>query len=76
MGHVPKFVLSASASPDGWPEKGRHIGGQKAESKLVKQIYWNYHRWTEYIIVLATCALLVSRSCISKVTFKMLDKPI
>ena len=28
---VPKFVLSADVSPDGWPEKGRHIGGQKAE---------------------------------------------
>jgi hypothetical protein len=34
MGHIPKFVLSASASPDGWPEKGRHIGGQKAEVYL------------------------------------------
>jgi hypothetical protein len=32
MGHVPKFVLSASASPDGWPEKGRHIGGGKKRS--------------------------------------------
>jgi hypothetical protein len=27
MGCVPKFVLSADASP----EEGRHIGGQKAE---------------------------------------------
>ena len=31
MGCVPKFVLSAEASPDGWPEKGCHIWGQKAE---------------------------------------------
>ena len=31
MGYVPKIILSADASPDGWPEKGRHIGGQKAE---------------------------------------------
>jgi hypothetical protein len=30
---MPEVFLSASASPDGWPEKGRHIGGQKAESK-------------------------------------------
>mgnify|MGYP001104494297 CR=1 FL=1 len=30
-GYVPEVFLSASASPDGWPEKGRHIGGQKAE---------------------------------------------
>jgi hypothetical protein len=30
-GCVPEVFLSASASPDGWPEKGRHIGGQKAE---------------------------------------------
>jgi hypothetical protein len=28
---MPEVFLSASASPDGWPEKGRHIGGQKAE---------------------------------------------
>jgi hypothetical protein len=34
MGCVPKFVLSADASPDGWPEEGRHIGGQKAECRL------------------------------------------
>jgi hypothetical protein len=31
MGYVPKNILSADASPGGWPEKGRHIGGQKAE---------------------------------------------
>jgi len=31
MGNVPRYILSASVSPDGWPEKGRHIGGQKAE---------------------------------------------
>jgi hypothetical protein len=31
MGCVPEFFLSAVASPDGWPKKGRHIGGQKAE---------------------------------------------
>jgi hypothetical protein len=34
MGYIPKFVLSASASPDDWPEKGRHIGGQKANLGL------------------------------------------
>jgi hypothetical protein len=28
---VPEFFLLAVASPDSWPEKGRHIGGQKAE---------------------------------------------
>ena len=31
MGYVPRIVLSAEASPDDWPEKGLHIGGQKAE---------------------------------------------
>ena len=34
MGYVPKSVLSASASPDGWPEKGRHIGGQKRKNRV------------------------------------------
>ena len=28
---MPEVFLSASASPDGWPEKGRRIGGLKAE---------------------------------------------
>ena len=28
---MPKVFLSASASPGGWPEEDRHIGGQKAE---------------------------------------------
>jgi hypothetical protein len=31
MGCVPEFFLLAVASPDGWPEEGRHIGGQKAD---------------------------------------------
>ena len=30
MGYVPGYILSASASPDGWPEKARHVGGQEA----------------------------------------------
>jgi hypothetical protein len=32
---MPKVFLSAIASPNGWPEKGRHIGGQKAECCLI-----------------------------------------
>jgi hypothetical protein len=44
MGHVPKYVLSASASPDGWPEKARHIGGQKAECLLcLYTVVYRYH---------------------------------
>ena len=37
---MPEVFLSAGASPDGWPEKGRHIGGQKAEcSELLLCVY-------------------------------------
>ena len=36
MGYVPRIVLSAEASPDDWPEKGLHIGGQKAERHAVR----------------------------------------
>ena len=39
MGCVPKFVLSASASPDGWPEKARHIGGQKVELQHTSHLF-------------------------------------
>ena len=39
MGYVPGYILSASASPDGWPEKARHVGGQEAKCIITYSTY-------------------------------------
>jgi hypothetical protein len=52
MGYVPGYILSASASPDGWPEKDRHIGGQKAEL--------NFGAWG----LLCVCVFVVFWVCV------------